>query len=128
MLYNLYELKELINETKARIEELMVDEPDLLVVLNRFSDDQAVRIMTIHKSKGLEFDTVVILGVEKEAFWGKAEEESCGFFVGMSRAEKRLILTTCNTRETPESRPYRWNEERQPHTEFVGYALPYSVI
>lgn len=123
---SLERLKELIGETKARIEELLIDEPDLLSALNRFSDDQAVRIMTIHKSKGLEFDTVIILGVEKEAFWGKVEEERCAFFVGMSRAERRLILTTCDTRETPPSNPYRWSEDRQPHEEFVGYALPYT--
>ena len=124
---SLERLKEIVKETRTRIEELLADEPDLLSTLNRFSDDNAVRIMTIHKSKGLEFDSVVILGVEKEAFWGKVEEERCAFFVGMSRAERRLILTTCVTRETPSSNPHRWSEDRRTHDEFVGYAQPYAV-
>ncbi|MBY0484707.1 3'-5' exonuclease, partial [Nitrosomonas sp.] len=68
-------LAEVIRETKARIEELLNIEPNLINALARFSDDQSVRILTIHKSKGLEFDSVIILGVENETFWGKEAEE-----------------------------------------------------
>ncbi|MFT6906647.1 MAG: superfamily I DNA/RNA helicase [Oleiphilaceae bacterium] len=115
-------LKELILETKKRIKELLNVEPELLVALNSLSDSQAVRILTIHKSKGLEFDSVIILGVEEETFWGKADEERCAFFVGMSRAKRRLILTTCQSRDTPPSKPYRWRVKRTPHSEFICYA------
>jgi len=118
-------LKEVIQETKTLIEEQLNIDPDLLKALVRFSDDKAVRILTIHKSKGLEFDSVIILGVEKETFWGKEAEERCGFFVGMSRAKRRLVLTTCQTRCTPPSNPYRWREQRNPHGEFLGYATPF---
>jgi superfamily I DNA/RNA helicase len=118
-------LKEVIEETRVRIEELLKLESDLPKALKRFSDDQAVRIMTIHKSKGLEFDSVIILGVEHQTFWGAEEAERCGFFVGMSRAKRRLILTFCNTRETPLSNPRRWQEQREPHTEFLSYAKPF---
>lgn len=120
-------LKEIIKETSTRINELLEQDPDLLTALNRFSDYQAVRIMTIHKSKGLEFDSVIILGVENEAFWGDESEERCAFFVGMSRAERRLVLTACGTRGTPPSRPYRWREDRSPHVEFLEYAAPYVI-
>lgn len=118
-------LQEVINNTKTHIEDLLKVESDLPTALQRFSDDQAVRILTIHKSKGLEFDTVIILGVEKETFWGKAEEERCGFFVGVSRAKKRLILTVCDRRDIPSSNPYRWREIRSPHNEFITYAAPF---
>lgn len=85
--------------------------------LDRFSDDQSVRILMMHKSKGLEFKSVIILGIENEAFWGNADEERCSFFVGASRAKLRLVMTVCETREPPPSNPYRWREHRTPHAE-----------
>lgn len=117
--------KEVVNDTKSRIEGLLKLEADLPKALGRFSDDQAVRILTIHKSKGLEFDSVIILGVENETFWGDADAERCAFFVGISRAKRRLILTVSDRRDTPPSNPYRWRENRKAHTEFVGYAMPF---
>ena len=42
--------------------------------LTAFSADRAVRIMSIHKSKGLEFDTVIMMGVEEETFWVLGED------------------------------------------------------
>jgi superfamily I DNA/RNA helicase len=118
-------LSEVIQETKARVVEQLQIEPDLIKALTKFSDDQAVRILTIHKSKGLEFDSVIILGVENEMFWGSDAEKRCAFFVGMSRAKRRLVLTACQTRCTPPSNPYRWSERRNYHKEFIGYALPF---
>ena len=118
-------LGDVIRDTKTRIEELLSIEPDLPKALARFSDDQAVRILTIHKSKGLEFDSVIILGVEEQTFWGKADEERCAFFVGVSRAKRRLVMTVSSRRETPPSNPYRWRVARTPHVEFLGYAEPF---
>ena len=118
-------LKEVVRDTKARIEELLKLELDLPRALERFADDKAVRILTVHKSKGLEFDSVVILGVENQTFWGKPDEERCGFFVGVSRAKRRLVVTMSKHRETPPSNPYRWQEKRTPHQEFLGYAMPF---
>lgn len=118
-------LKEVVRETRLRIEELLQVESDLPKALERFSDDQAVRIMTMHKSKGLEFDSVILLGVESQTFWGKADEERCAFFVGVSRAKRRLIMTVSEHRETPPSKPYRWIEQRAAHAEFLRYAAPF---
>jgi len=83
-----------------------------------------MRIMSIHKSKGLEFDTVVVLGVEKQTFWGEADAERSAFFVGISRAKRRLLLTVCEQREPPDGAKY-WKVFRAEHDEFVGYAAPY---
>lgn len=118
-------LVKVVKDTKTHIDELLKSDPNLLKVLERFSDDQAVRILTIHKSKGLEFDTVVILGVEDQTFWGEEDAERCAFFVGISRAKKRLILTVSHHRETPPSNPRRWQENRIFHSEFLGYATPF---
>ena len=94
-------LIEIIGETKSRIEELSRLEPNLPKALKRFSDDQAIRILTIHKSKGLEFDSVVILAIENEIFWGDQDENRCAFFVGVSRAKRRLVLTHVDERTRP---------------------------
>lgn len=118
-------LKEVVSDTKARIQELLNDTPDLLRALAKFSDDQTVRILTVHKSKGLEFDTVIILGVENQTFWGKIDEERCSFFVGVSRAKQRLVMTVSSQRETPTGNPYRWQVNRTPHEEFIGYGRPF---
>ncbi len=63
-----------------------------------------VKLMTIHKSKGLEFNTVFFVDFHDEAWWGlldavkkenkqKQEEEKRSFFVGLSRAKEQLFFT-----------------------------------
>lgn len=121
-------LKEIVNNIKSHIDELLKLEPDLPKALTRFSDDQAVRLLTIHKCKGLEFDSVIVLGVENQTFWGEEDAERCAYFVGISRAKRRLILTVCERRDTPPSNPRRWQENRTPHAEFLSYATPFLDV
>ena len=64
-----------------------------------------VRLMTLHAAKGLEFDFVVLAGVEEELLpHGRAlaeaadertviEEERRLFYVGLTRAKRRLLIT-----------------------------------
>lgn len=118
-------LKEVVRDTKAKIEELLKLEPDLPKALERFSDDQAVRILTIHKSKGLEFDSVIIMAVENEIFFGNQDENRCAYFVGVSRAKKRLVLTHVGQRERPAGYGKRWDVQRTAQTEYFGYAMPF---
>lgn len=114
-------LEEVIEQTLDRIEELLELDADPMRALSRFSEDSAVRIMTIHKSKGLEFDTVVMLGVERQTYWGSEVAERSAYFVGISRAKRRLCLTVAGRRERPEG-ARRWDEVRTAHAEFLGYA------
>lgn len=114
-------LNELITETKKRIIELLEKEQDLVKALRYFSDDQAVRILTIHKSKGLEFHSVIMLAIEKETFWGNADEERCAFFVGISRAKERLLVTYSQHREKPSEYTGRWDVSRNKHQEYWNY-------
>lgn len=68
--------------------------------------DDLVPIITVHQSKGLEFDTVFIAGAVDGEFpdyrseHGKAlEEEKRAFYVAMTRAKKRLYISSykeCN--------------------------------
>ncbi|MDR0307347.1 MAG: UvrD-helicase domain-containing protein [Chitinispirillales bacterium] len=57
-------------------------------------------LMTLHKSKGLEFPVVFLAGLDSEympspraAAQGSIEEERRLFYVGMTRARKQLYLT-----------------------------------
>ena len=118
-------LTEVVRDTKARIEELLVLTPDLPQALTRFSDDHAVRILTVHKSKGLEFDSAIIMAVENEIFFGDQDANRCAFFVGVSRAKRRLVLTHAIERERPRNHGGRWEVNRTPQQEYFNYALPH---
>ena len=115
-------LDDVFKETRERVNELLAYEPELIKALARFSDDQAVRILTVHKSKGLEFKNVIFLAIEEEIFWGKKDEERCAFFVGISRAKDKLLLTHSARRDRPDNYGGRWNTSRTPQQEFLGYA------
>ncbi|WPH18065.1 ATP-dependent helicase [Variovorax paradoxus] len=115
-------LDDVIEQTFARLEDLHQHGVRAAEALSRFSEDRAVRIMTIHKSKGLEFDTTVILGVENQTFWGTRSEERAAFFVGISRAKRRLLLSVAERRPRPAQAPRRWDEYRTPLQEFLDYA------
>lgn len=66
----------------------------------------AVKMMTIHAAKGLEFGAVYVVGMEENLFPGTQslysvedlEEERRLFYVAITRAEKKLFLTYANTR------------------------------
>jgi superfamily I DNA/RNA helicase len=113
-------LEEVIGTCVDLLHEHLAAEPNIVKALEAFSTDRAVRVMTIHKSKGLEFGTVIVLGVEEQTFWGNADTERRAFFVACSRAEERLFLTTCSTRTRPPGAG-NWSVNRVPHAEFLAY-------
>ncbi|CUH95692.1 hypothetical protein P22_1769 [Propionispora sp. 2/2-37] len=71
--------------------------------LDNFIGKNTIPIMTIHKSKGLEYDIVIFIGLEDDAFWSfrnQPHEDTCAFFVALSRAKKRVYFTFCERRQT----------------------------
>jgi hypothetical protein len=77
----------------SRIEELLTADDAAAESLTRFADEHGVRMMSIHKSKGLEFKAVAVIAVEHEMFWSDNDAERAVFFVGISRAKRQLLLT-----------------------------------
>lgn len=74
-------------------------------VASAFTDDDAVPLLTIHRSKGLEYHTVFFVGLDGEQWWAHARdtvESTMTFFVGVSRAAERLIFTQCDQRGSTE--------------------------
>lgn len=116
-------LAQVLAATQARIAQLLLTHPDPVEALLGFSEDSAVRIMTIHKSKSLEFERVIVLGVEEQAYWAKPDEERSAFFVGISRAKACVVLTTCQVRERPHGYTKTWHTQRSAHQEFISYGL-----
>ena len=90
--------------------------------LRRLAETDAIRLLTVHKAKGLEFELVIFLAIEEQTFWADPDEERAVFFVGISRAKQRLVLTTAERRTRPPGVPqWRWDEHRTPHHEFMTY-------
>jgi len=71
---------------------------------NEYQD--RVKLMTIHSAKGLEFDYVYVTGLEENLFpssmslgsRAEIEEERRLFYVAITRARKKLTLTSAQTR------------------------------
>jgi superfamily I DNA/RNA helicase len=57
--------------------------------------------MTIHKSKSLEYHTVIFVGLDDGAWWSFSNDEieaTAGFFVAFTRAKQRVLFTYCPKR------------------------------
>ncbi len=89
--------------------------PDYLSDISLYQDidrldetADAVNVLTIHKAKGLEYDTVFISGVEdgvlphRSSFDspGGVEEERRLFYVAMTRARKKLYISWSRTNKS----------------------------
>ena len=80
----------------------------LLTDLDNEEDDDTdkVTLMTVHAAKGLEFDTVFVVGMEEQLFPSmmaydstrQMEEERRLLYVAITRAEKRCLLSYAKSR------------------------------
>ena len=68
-------------------------------------DEPSVSLMTVHASKGLEFPTVFVVGLEENIFPSaivstlrELEEERRLLYVAITRAEKHCVLTSAKNR------------------------------
>ena len=93
-----------VNKISEAIIEILNDykgQANWSLVLDAFEGLDSIPIMTIHKSKGLEYKTVIFLGFDDDAWWSfskQPEESKCAFFVALSRAKERVIFTYCQQR------------------------------
>ncbi len=91
---------------EATIDEYL-QEVSLVTDLEFVEDKKnVVTLMTVHSSKGLEFPTVFVTGLEEDIFplakkfqsEASVEEERRLFYVAVTRAEKRVYLTHARSR------------------------------
>lgn len=108
---NLMEFKSVIYEFEEQNNNLEIDEfLEKLALLsdvdNHDSNANAVTLMTMHSAKGLEFPYVFMPGMEDGLFpsWrsrdslSQLEEERRLCYVGMTRAKKKLWMTSAENR------------------------------
>ncbi|MCQ8239412.1 UvrD-helicase domain-containing protein [Rhizosaccharibacter radicis] len=77
---------------------------DWAKALDTYEGVHAVPLMTIHKSKGLEYHTVIFVGLDDDA-WRRSFiedriEAAAGLFVAFTRAKQRVLFTYCARRGT----------------------------
>lgn len=104
-LYSQYEQGDYFNDLISRMGKALWDAHERTGSWGAALDDlvglNAVPVMTVHKSKGLEYHTVVFVGLEDGAFWSfdqQADEDTAAFFVALSRAKHRAYFTFSGAR------------------------------
>ncbi|GMU19575.1 MAG: DNA helicase [Candidatus Babeliales bacterium] len=100
------------------------------------NEKDPVLLMTLHAAKGLEFDTVILTGLEEGllpssrslSFEESIEEERRLFYVGITRAQERLMLSYARYRyqygTMVDQRPSRFVREI-PSGTVAGYDASY---
>lgn len=75
--------------------------PSWTACLDAFEGVNQIPMMTVHKSKGLEYDTIIFVGLDDRAWWAHTPGDPEGvaaFFVALSRAKQRAIFAFCQQR------------------------------
>ncbi|MBQ3456185.1 MAG: UvrD-helicase domain-containing protein, partial [Synergistaceae bacterium] len=101
---NVRELKSIVPE--GNLSETLAEVALFTDADTDIASDDAVGLLTLHASKGLEFPVVFIVGMEENVFphsrskddADELEEERRLCYVGMTRAEERLYLTAARSR------------------------------
>lgn len=99
--------------TEFFYDELALVEFNWDLAIDNFMGKNSIPIMTIHKSKGLEYSAVYFIGLEDSAFWNfrnQPEEDRCAFFVALSRAKTSVAFSFCNYRNSLRYPKQRHNE------------------
>lgn len=94
-------LEQTVAALRTRLEVVSEGDDSWQELCDRAVGRGAVPLMTIHKSKGLEYHTVIFLGLDDDQWWSFSRDPSEAvrtFFVGLSRAEQRTIFTYCKAR------------------------------
>src|SRR5580658_4345009 len=129
-LARLENLNELMNAAREAVERGetasdFLDHAALVAQTDAIDEQAQITLMTLHNAKGLEFPVVFLAGLEEKLFphsrsilnEAAMEEERRLCYVGMTRAEKRLILTWAKYRrrfgggEQERSMPSRFLKE-----------------
>jgi DNA helicase II / ATP-dependent DNA helicase PcrA len=149
---NLQELVGVAQEYQATAQQPSLS--GFLQEISLYSDQDAIRgeqslvtLMTLHNAKGLEFRAVFMIGMEEGIFPHARSIEEQGLeeerrlaYVGMTRAQERLVLTHASARSLWGSRSYnlpsrfldelpedRIERQRLQPASWSGYGSPASA-
>lgn len=94
-------LEEVIESVSEHLLASSAQVADWSAALDSYEGAHAVPLMTIHKSKGLEYHTVIFVGLDDGAWWSFTKDQyeaTAGFFVAFTRAKQRVLFTYCARR------------------------------
>ncbi|MBX9757061.1 MAG: ATP-dependent helicase [Pseudomonadaceae bacterium] len=94
-------LEKVLDATATHLLASSIHSADWSSALDMYEGVHAIPLMTIHKSKGLEYHTVIFVGLDDGAWWSFSNDEieaTAGFFVAFTRAKQRVIFTYCARR------------------------------
>ena len=86
---------------RVRLSTVVAETDSWWKAADTYESVDAVSLLTIHRSKGLEYHTVFVLGLDNDQWWSHRRETAVStstFFVGLSRAAQRVIFTQCSQR------------------------------
>ena len=69
--------------------------------LDLYEGANQIPLLTVHKSKGLEYDTIAFIGLDDKSWWSHTPGNPEGlatFFVALSRAKQRAMFMFCDER------------------------------
>ncbi len=130
---NVKELLKAIDHLEAQKNLTLADFLDEVALMQaqiqaESNEKDPVLLMTLHAAKGLEFDTVILAGLEEGLLPSSRsltleesiEEERRLFYVGITRAQERLLLTYSRYRYNygtmTDQRPSRFIQDIPPGT------------
>ena len=96
-------LEEVLASIAIHLAQSAEGSDDWTAALDAYEGLHAIPLMTIHKSKGLEYHTVIFVGLDDKAWWSFVADEfegTAGFFVAFTRASQRVVFTYCARRGT----------------------------
>ena len=94
-------LEKVLESTAVHLAQSAVDAGEWNATLDNYEGVHATPLMTIHKSKGLEYHSVIFVGLDDGAWWSFTSDEiegTAGFFVAFTRAKQQVVFTYCARR------------------------------
>lgn len=94
-------LDKVLTSTAIHLAQSAASANDWASTLDAYEGLYAIPLMTIHKSKGLEYHSVIFVGLDDGAWWSFADDKiegTAGFFVAFTRAKQRVVFTYCARR------------------------------
>lgn len=82
-------------------------------------DRRRIHVMTVHKAKGLGFDNVFMCSADQTWDYSRTAERDRVFFVGMTRAKKRLMFSFSDPTPTQED----LEEGRKPKSRLKDFSF-----
>lgn len=94
-------LEVMIEAFSLHLQQAAAETATWAACIERYVGANDVPMMTVHKSKGLEYDTVFFVGLDDQSWWSHTPGNPDGiatFFVALSRAKQRAVFLFCERR------------------------------